>query len=251
MTAFLLFLVLLGAWQLYVDLSGVDRILLAAPTEVASSLWTDRGLLWSNLVVTGQEVVLGLLVALVVSLAIAVVVHLSPPLRRAIMPLAAASQAVPIVLFAPILAFWWGFDIRPKLAIVALITFFPIVVTTLDGLESVDPALGKLLRTFGASRWRTLRLVEAPAALPGLLSGAKIAVAVAVIGAVLAEDAGATRGLGLMFTQANNQLETARAFAAVVVLTVLAAALFATLSLAERRLVPWAERSRNREGDAP
>ena len=206
MTAFLLFLVLLGAWQLYVDLSGVDRILLAAPTEVASSLWTDRGLLWSNLVVTGQEVVLGLLVALVVSLAIAVVVHLSPPLRRAIMPLAAASQAIPIVLFAP---------------------------------------------TFGASRWRTLRLVEAPAALPGLLSGAKIAVAVAVIGAVLAEDAGATRGLGLMFTQANNQLETARAFAAVVVLTVLAAALFATLSLAERRLVPWAERSRNREGDAP
>jgi NitT/TauT family transport system permease protein/putative hydroxymethylpyrimidine transport system permease protein len=250
-TAFLLFLALLGAWQLYVELGGVDRILLAAPTEVASALWNDRGLLWSNTLVTGQEVVLGLAVALAVALAMAVVVHLSPPLRRAIMPLAAASQAIPIVLFAPLLAFWWGFDIRPKLAIVALITFFPIVVTTLDGLESVDPALGKLLRTFGASRWRTLRLVEAPAALPGLLSGAKIAVAVAVIGAVLAEGAGATKGLGLMFTQANNQLETARAFAAVVVLTVLAAALFAALSLAERRLVPWAERSRNRTGDAP
>src|SRR5881409_2270483 len=98
-TAFVVFLALLGAWQLYVDVSGVDRILLAAPSDDASSLWTDRGLLWSNLVVTGQEVVLGLLVALVVSLAIAVVVHLSPPLRRAIMPLAAASQAVPIVLF--------------------------------------------------------------------------------------------------------------------------------------------------------
>jgi len=104
------------------------------------------------------------------------------------------------------------------------------------------------LQTFGASRWRALRLVEAPAALPSMFSGLKIAVAVAVIGAVLSEAAGSTSGLGLVITQAVNQLETARAFAATVVLTILAGALFGALTLAERRLVPWAERSRNRGG---
>jgi NitT/TauT family transport system permease protein/putative hydroxymethylpyrimidine transport system permease protein len=246
-SALILIAALVGAWELYVRLSGVDTIVVAAPSEVASSLWDDRSLLWSNLLVTGREIVLGLLVAVIVALALAVIVHVSPPLRRAVMPLLAASQAIPIVVIAPILVVWFGFDIRPKIAIVAIVTVFPIVVTTLDGLESLDPGLRKLLRTFGASRWRTLRLVEAPAAVPGLLTGTRIAVAVAVIGAVLAEDAGASSGLGLVIKQANNQLLTARAFAAVVVLAVLAGALFAALTYAERRLAPWAARSRYRE----
>ena len=166
---------------------------------------------------------LGLALALVVAIAVAVLIHLIPPVRAAVLPLLAASQAVPIVLLAPLLVAWFGFDILPKAIIVAIVTFFPIAVTTLDGLESVDPGLRKLLRTFGASRWHTLRLVEAPAALPGALSGAKIAVAVAVIGAVLAEEAGTSSGLGLVITQSIPQLDTARAFAATVVLTVLAA----------------------------
>jgi NitT/TauT family transport system permease protein/putative hydroxymethylpyrimidine transport system permease protein len=149
---------------------------------------------------------------------------------------------------APVLVAVFGFDLRPKVIIVAIVTFFPIVVTTLDGLGSVDPGLRKLLRTFGASRWRAVRLVDLPAALPGMLSGAKIAVAVAVIGAVLSEDAGGTEGLGLVITQATNQLDTARSFAATVVLALLAGLLFAALTLAERRLVPWAPRTRPRGG---
>ena len=249
MTAILLLLALLGAWQLYVELSGAgDSLILASPTQIAEALWDDRALLWSNFVVTAQEVVLGLAVAVVAAIVFAVTVHLWTPLRRAVLPLLAASQAIPIVVIAPLLVLWFGFDLRPKVAIVALVTFFPIVVTTLDGLESVDPALRKLLRTFGASRWRMLRHVEAPTALPALLSGAKIAVAVAVIGAVLGETAGASEGLGHLITQANNQLDTPRAYAAVVVLAALAAALFGALAVAERRLAPWAERSRNRGG---
>jgi NitT/TauT family transport system permease protein/putative hydroxymethylpyrimidine transport system permease protein len=247
--ALALIVALLGAWQLYVQLSGADdSLILASPTQVAGALWDDRSLLWSNLVVTGQEVVLGLAVALVAAIGFALAVHASATLRRAVLPLLAASQAIPIVVVAPLLVLWFGFDLRPKIAIVALVTFFPIVVTTLDGLDSVDPALRKLLRTFGASRWRTLRHVEAPTALPALLSGAKIAVAVGVIGAVLGETAGATEGLGHLITQANNQYDTPRAYAAVVVLAALAAALFGALALTERRLTPWAERARNRGG---
>jgi putative hydroxymethylpyrimidine transport system permease protein len=248
MTALLLFAALIGAWQLAVAISGVDSIIVPPPSEVGSALWTDRGLLWSNLGVTAEEIVLGLAMAIVFALAAAVAVHLSRPVRNAVMPLLAASQAVPIVILAPLLVLLFGFSVFPKAIIVAIVTFFPIVVTTLDGLESVDPDLNKLLRTFGASRWQALRLVEAHEALPGMLSGAKVAVAVAVIGAVLAEIAGTSSGLGLVITQAINQLDTARAFAATTVLTVLAGGLFVALALAERWLVPWATRSRNRGG---
>jgi ABC-type nitrate/sulfonate/bicarbonate transport system permease component len=243
MMAALLALVLLGGWQAYVDLGGVDAFLLPAPTEIASSLWHDRGLLWSNFTVTAEEVALGLLVALGAALVCALAIHLSSTLRRTVLPLLIASQTIPVAIVAPLLVFWFGFGTAPKTAIVALVTFFPIVVTTLDGLAGVDPALGKLLRTLGASRWQALRHVEAPSALPALLSGAKIAVAVAVIGAVLAEQAGSSDGLGHLILQSIPQFETARAWAAVALLSAFAVALFGALTLAERWLVPWAHRS--------
>ena len=157
-------------------------------------------------------------------------------------PLLVASQAVPIVIIAPLLVVWFGFGIVPKLAIIALVCFFPVVVTTLDALRSVDPDQLKLMRTLDATRWQSFRWAEAPAALPAALSGAKIAVAVAVIGAVFAEYAGSSEGLGHLMLQAIPQLETARAYAAVVLLAAFAVLLFSALALAERRLVPWTNR---------
>jgi putative hydroxymethylpyrimidine transport system permease protein len=153
-----------------------------------------------------------------------------------------ASQAVPVVIVAPLLVVWFGFGILPKLVIIALVCFFPIVVTTLDALAAVDPDQRKLLATLDASRWQAFRWAEAPAALPAALSGAKIAVAVAVIGAVFAEYAGSSEGLGHLVLTSIPQLETARAYAAVVVLAAFAVLLFSLLALAERRLVPWAHR---------
>ena len=243
MGAALLVLVLLTGWELYADLGGVDQFLLPAPSDVASSLWTDRGLLWDNFTVTAGEVLLGIAVALAAGIALAVAIHLSRTLRRATYPLLVASQTIPIVIVAPLLVAWLGYDLGPKLAIVGLICFFPVVVTTLDGLAGVDPELRKLMRTLDASRMQTLRHVEAPSALPALLSGAKIAVTVAVIGAVLAEQAGSSDGLGHLILQSIPQFETARSWAAVVVLAAFAIALFGALALAERRLVPWAHRS--------
>ncbi len=235
-------LVFLGGWEAYARLGGVDSLILPAPSEIATALWDDRGLLWSNLLVTAQEVGLGILVALVVGALLAVALHFSGALRRGVYPLLIASQAVPIVIVAPLLVVWFGFGILPKLVIIALVCFFPVVVTTLDALGSLDPEQGKLMRTLGASRWQAFRFTEAPAALPAAISGAKIAVAVAVIGAVFAEYAGSSEGLGHLMLQAIPQLETPRAYAAVVLLAVFAVLLFAALSLAERALVPWADR---------
>jgi len=242
MAAALVIILLLGGWEAYARLGSIDDFILPAPDQVASSLFQDRGLLWDNLLVTTQEVVLGLALALAAGALLALALHSFAPLRRAIYPLLVGTQAIPIVTIAPLLAAWFGYGILPKLVIVALVCFFPIVVTTLDGLAAVDPEQHKLLRTLGASRAQVFRWVEAPAALPAALSGAKIAVAVGGIAAVFAEYAGSEKGLGHLLLQSIPQLETARAWAAVVVLAALAICCFSLLALAERRLAPWAHR---------
>ena len=240
----LLLALFVGAWELYTRVSNVDAFILPPPHEVAQSLWDDRSLLLSNLGVTAQEVGLGVIISLVVGGVLAFLLHLSPPLRRAAYPLLVSSQAIPFVILAPLLVFWFGFSISAKLAIVVIVCFFPIVVTTLDGLRNVDPELLKLMRTLDASRWQTLRMVEAPAALPAALTGAKIAVTVAVIGAVFAEYTGSEKGLGHLLLTSTPQLETARAWAATVVLAAFAVALFSVLGIAQRVLVPWTRKDR-------
>jgi NitT/TauT family transport system permease protein/putative hydroxymethylpyrimidine transport system permease protein len=236
---------LLGAWQLaarwhlIADALHLEPFLVPAPSDVAKALWEDRSLLADNGWVTLKEVLFGFGCALALGLAFAVVLHLSETLRRAFYPLIVASQTVPIIVVAPILVVWFGFGIGPKLAIIALICFFPITVNTLDGLRSVDAEAVKMMRSLYASRWGVFRRVEAPTALPYAFSGAKVAVAVAVIGAVFGEWAGSDSGLGHLMLQASAQLLTARLFAAVVVLSAFAIALFAALSLLERKVVTW------------
>ncbi|MBV9193689.1 MAG: ABC transporter permease [Solirubrobacterales bacterium] len=239
--AIVLLALLAGAWEAYVDLGGADPLILPAPHAVAHALYIDRALLWRNFLVTAEEIVLGILVAATAAFALAVALHFSRrTLRPAVYPLLVASQTVPIPMVAPLFVLWLGFGILPKLVVIALVSFFSIVVTTLAGLAAVDPELIKLMRTFDASRARIFRHVELPAALPGLFTGAKIAVVVAVIGAVFAEQAGSNAGLGFVFQQAIAQLLTARAYAAVAILSAFAIALFALLSAAERLALPWA-----------
>jgi len=243
--AALLLVALIGVWELYVDLHGdTFSLILPAPHQVAKALYTDRGLLWSNFLVTAKEVLLGILLATALGFVLAVAIHFSPTVRRAVYPLVVASQAVPVVVFAPVLAFWLGFGLLPKLAVIALVSFFSIVVTTTAGFAMVDPDLIKLMRTFDASRLRTFRHVEMPTALPGVFTGVKIAVAVSVIGAVFAEWNGSNSGLGYVILQSLPQLLAARGVAAVVILSVFAIALFSLLALAERLALPWAYHDR-------
>jgi len=236
---------LLGAWELAARLDVIaealklEPFLVPAPSEIAQALWQDRDLLAENAWVTLQEVLAGFALAVAAGVGFAVVLHLSPTLRRAFYPLLVASQTVPIVVLAPILVVWLGFGIGPKLVIIALICFFPVTVNTLDGLGAVDSDLVKMMRTLDASRWQILRRIEAPTALPYLFSGAKIAVAVAVIGAVFGEWAGSSSGLGHLIQQASAQLQTDRTFAAVAVLSAIAVTLFAMLAALERRIAWW------------
>ena len=240
--AALLGLLALGAWQAVAALGSVDDLLLASPLEVAGALGDDSGLLLDNALVTLYEVLLGLGVAVAAGSASAIALHLSRPLREAAYPLLVASQAVPIVVLAPLFVLAFDYGIGPKVAIVALICFFPVTVNLLDGLRSVEPDLLKLMRSLGASRLTTLRKVELPAAMPSLFSGLRIAATVSVIGAVFGEWAGADEGLGRLVLLANNQLETPRVYAGVVVLAAMAVALFALVVATERLALPWRRR---------
>ena len=235
----LLLLAAVLLWQAIASLPSVDNLTLASPVETWKALKDDRSLLLDEASVTAVEVVLGLAISIAVGVLLAVAMHLIHPLREAAYPLLVASQAIPILVLAPLFILAFGYGIGPKLAIVTLICFFPIVVNMLDGLRSIDPDLLKLMRSLGATRWAQLWKAELPGSLPFLFSGIKIAATVSVIGAVFGEWAGADHGLGRLVLLANNQLQTPRVYAGTVLLTLMAIALFAIVSLVERVAIPW------------
>jgi ABC-type nitrate/sulfonate/bicarbonate transport system permease component len=232
-------LALLGVWELIVEAGWVDSLLLPAPTQVLASLWDDRSLLAPDLWTTTYEVVAGLAASLVLGAGLALAMHLSRPVERALRPLVVGSQAVPMPVLAPIVVLIAGFGLAPKVLIVALVCFFPITVNLADGLRASDPDAAKLLRSLDATRWQRLKLLDLPSALPAGFTGLRVAAAVSVIGAVFAELAGSDSGLGHMVVTANGQLETARAFAATFLLIVMAIVLYALFGALERRVVKW------------
>jgi putative hydroxymethylpyrimidine transport system permease protein len=241
----LLLAALVGLWQLaassglLADVLDLEPFLVPSPAEIASELWEERSLLAENAWPTLVEIALGFALAVTVGVLFALAMHLSETIRLAAKPLVIVSQTIPIVVIAPIFVIWFGFGIVPKLAIIALICFFPITIATLDGLRAADPAAIKLMRTLYASRGQTLRRLEIPGALPSFFSGARIAAAIAPIGAVFAEWAGANEGLGRLILDTNANFRVALTFAAVLVLSAIAIALYALVAAAERRVVTW------------
>jgi putative hydroxymethylpyrimidine transport system permease protein len=229
-----------GLWELVVRAADVPDYLFPAPSAVASSLGGDAGLLANATLVTGREVIVGYLLALALGLALAIVLHVSAVLRRALLPILVLSQTVPTVVLAPVLAILLGYGIAPKLVVVAIVCFFPIVVNAVDGLRSSDAELVRMMRTLHGSRAAIFRRVELPGALPAIFSGARIAATYAAVGAVFGEWAGSSSGLGFVMLQAQPALATARIFAAVLILSALALGLYALVTLTERLLVPWA-----------
>jgi putative hydroxymethylpyrimidine transport system permease protein len=236
---------LIGLWQVaassgfMANVLNVESYLAPSPAEVASALWENRSLLAENAWVTMQEILLGFLCGLLIGLAFGFLLRPFETLRLSFYPLIVGSQAIPIVVFAPILIVWFGFGIGPKLAVVALVCFFPIAVATADGLRSVDPEATKMMRTLDASRGQLLWRLEAPTALPFTFSGAKIAVTFAPIAAIFGEWVGANSGLGVLIREDSARLATDRMFAAAFILTAFALALYGLLAFAERRVVTW------------
>ena len=240
--AIALTLALIAGWQLAVWLGNVPEYLLPPPSAIVADLKTDWVVLGPALWVTLREVLIGFVIATITGIGLAVLLHLFGPLRRAMYPILIASQTIPVVVLAPILVILLGYGILPKLVIVALICFFPIVVNGLDGLRAVDDDFVSMMYTLNASRWAIFRRVEFPGALPSIFSGMRIAATFASIGAVFGEWAGSSAGLGYVMLEATPNLLTSRIFAAILLLTVISLVLFGLVSLIERIAVPWAPR---------
>jgi putative hydroxymethylpyrimidine transport system permease protein len=233
-----LFLFLLAAWEAACRLLHLPAYILPAPSRVAAALWQWRGpLLTQHLPVTLEEAVLGLLISVVLGAVLGVAMHFSRPVGRALYPLIVASQTIPVIAISPLFLFWFGYTLPQKVAMVVLVAFFPVAMATRDGLQSADPDLLEWMRAAGATRWRMLTMVEAPAALPGFFSGLKMAASVSVIGAVLGEWLGGSAGLGIFGRRAANQLKAADLFASVVLLAMMGISLFLLAALLERLVV--------------
>jgi putative hydroxymethylpyrimidine transport system permease protein len=231
---------IIGLWQLVVTVAHVPAYLIPPPSTVVATLADDWNLLGPAVWVTVREVLLGFAVAFVAGVLLAIALHTSAVVRRAVYPLLIGSQTVPIIVVGPILVILLGYNIYPKIIIVGLVCFFPIVVNTLDGLGSVTADYTEMMRTLDGSRFAIFRRVELPGCLPMMFTGIRIAVAYAAIGAVVAEWSGSSAGLGYVMLEAEPQLLTARIFAVIVLLTAISVVLFALVSVSQRLAIPWA-----------
>lgn len=236
-TGVLMTLVLL--WELAVYLNNTPRWMLPAPSDIARSFRDDWSMLLMHTRVTLTEVLIGFGIAVAAGLLTGVAIDSSRIIERALYPLLIASQTIPMVVLAPLFLIWFGYGLLPKVLITALVAYFPLAVNTVDGLKSTDRELLKLMVSMGASKWQIFRLAKVPSALPLIFSGARISVAVSVIGAVFGEFVGARAGLGYLMDRSAPQFETPRVFACIVILAVMGVSLFLIVSLIERIALPW------------
>src|SRR5215467_15046130 len=188
---------LVGIWQLVVAVRHIEPYLLPAPTRIAHAFFGVTGVLRGDVATTTEEAVLGLLAGAAVGALLALAIAALPLVRRALYPLLVGSQTIPMIVLAPLLVLWFGYGLTPKVVVVALIVFFPVVVSTAAGLTSVDREMVDLVRSMGAGRAQVLRMVLIPAAVPAFFDGLRISAAYAVAGAVVGEWVGASSGLGL------------------------------------------------------
>jgi len=230
---------LIVLWDLVVRAFDVKPFILPTPWMVGQALVRDFGSLVHHGTTTMQEVLAGFALSVLVGVPLALAIASSPLFERSAYPLLVGSQAVPKIAIAPLFVIWFGFGIAPKILMAFLISFFPVVVAGVVGLRSVEAEKLYLARSMGATRWQTFAMFRLPSALPSLFGGLKLAITFAVTGAIVGEFIGADRGLGRVIMVANGNLDTPALFAAAVVLTVIAVALFYLVEAIERVTVRW------------
>ena len=242
-----LVLATLSGWQIYVWVSDIRPQVLPGPIRIVRESVESAGDIAGHTATTMSEVAGGLAISIAGALLLGLLIDLSTPLRRALYPLIVGSQAIPIPAIAPLLIVWFGFGILPKIIVIALFTFVPVVLGFAAGLAAVDRSALHLMRSFGASGWQTYRYLKIPSALPQLFTGLRIAAIYAVLGAIFGELAGAVDGLGIFMRQAEKSFRTDLLFGGIFVVTLLSYGLFLLVVGLERVVVPWRFADRERE----
>jgi ABC-type nitrate/sulfonate/bicarbonate transport system permease component len=229
-------------WEVYVRFSGISPTTLPGPAQVIAQTWQHRQALWENLLPTLRASVFGFSCSLAAAFLLSIVIDFSQSLRRALFPIFIISQTLPLVAIAPLVVLWFGFGLMPKILLVALVTFFPMLVALAEGYRSTEKEIEDLLASMGASRWRRFRLARLPSALPYFFAGLRISITYAVVAAIFAEYAGAAKGLGIYILNAKNNFRPDLVLAAVFVSSALTLALFGATFAVQRLVAPWITR---------
>ncbi|RTE66711.1 ABC transporter permease [Amphritea opalescens] len=232
-------MVIIGLWQAIVVIFEMPAFILPSPLDVFDRLVERHSILLKHSWVTAQEIILGLAFGLTMGLLFALQMLLFKPMKRWLLPLLIASQAIPVFAIAPILMLWLGYGIASKIVMAALIIFFPITICCYDGLRNTPVGYLDLVKTMGASKWQMLRHIQFPAALPALASGIRVAVVIAPIGAVAGEWVGSSEGLGYLMLQANARMMIDEMFAALFILSALSITLYFVADRLLKKLIPW------------
>ena len=237
--AFLTVLAFLVVWEIASRVFSLPSYILPAPSEIVGEIVTRRAQYAHAALFTLQPMLIGFAAAVAIGVALALLVAFSRTMESTVYPLLVFFQIVPKIAVAPLFIIWFGFGLAPKVLLVFLLSFFPVVVSAITAFRSVDPDILDLARSTGAGRWRTFVKVQIPHALPTLFTGFKVAAALSATAAVVAEFVASDRGLGYLLLEANGNLNTSMAFGAVFVLTALGFALYAAVEFAERLAIPW------------
>lgn len=237
--ALLSLLALFLAWEAAVRAFGVPAYLLPAPSKIVADFTARSGRVFQHTLVTAQEILAGYLVAVLVSVPLALVITYSRFLEKTLYPIIVFFQIVPKIAIAPLFIIWFGFGFTPKLLLVFLLSFFPIVVSSIAGFKSIDPEIMDLARSTGASPWLMFRKIRLPHALPSIFTGLKVAAALSATAAVVAEFVASDKGLGYLLLEFNGDLNTSMVFATIVVLSAVGLVVYYAVELLERLVIPW------------
>lgn len=234
-----LLVVLLASWEAFCRLSGISALIIPAPSEVAEVLWTGlaNGSLWPHIWLTTIEMLSGLVLGGVIGFGCGILLAEMEPLRRVLWPYIIASQVIPKLALGPLFIVWFGFGMTSTVVITALICFFPLMENTLTALHHTDPQKLDLFRVLRASRLQTLLRLKIPAGLPLILAGVRVAVVLALVGAVVGEFIGGREGLGATIIAAQGMMDSSLMFAAFVLITVLGMAVYQLTVYAEKWLL--------------
>jgi len=233
------FIFIITIWEIGVKLSHTPNWILPPPSLVIKNLFTIFPLLNDHMKATLFEAIVGFISAILISFIIALVMDSIPFVKKALYPLLVVSQTIPIISVAPLFIIWIGFGILPKIIVVQLVCFFPIVISLLGGLSSVDQDLLNLLKAMGASKFQLFKMVKLPGAMPSFFSGLKISASYSIMGAVIGEWLGAEKGLGLFMLLSQKSFQTDRVFAAIIIITLLSLGIFKIVSIVENIVMPW------------
>lgn len=232
-------ILLLAGWEYTVKLRSIPDWILPGPAQIVRTLVDNAPVIAKHAQSTLIECLAGFALAIVFSFIVAFLMDEISLFRKAVYPLIVASQTIPIVSVAPLFIIWFGYGMLPKIIVVVLVCFFPIAISLLSGLASVDNDYLELFRSMQASRLKIFRMVKLPLSMPSFFAGLRISAAYSVMGAVIGEWLGAKQGLGTFMTLAQRSFQIDRVFAAILAVTVMSAALFALVSFIERLVIPW------------